>query len=243
MKPYYERDGITIYHGDCRSVLPELTAVVDLVLTDPPYNFESEGGGFYGVGHGRFTGEATRDYIQELSNLGCTAFEPREFLNLLPTRYGVFFCNKDLLDTYIGFAREKELLFDVHVMTKSNPIPAKSNHFLHDLEYLVMMRPPGSFFHAGAPFDCYRKHFRFYNSGTWSIDKLHPAQKPTAGMEKYIHVCCPTGGLILDPFMGSGTTLVAAKSLARRAIGIEMEEKYCELASKRLSQGVLDFTA
>lgn len=235
MRPYFSDGGITIYHGDCREVLPTLSGV-DLVLTDPPYQFESSGGGFYGKWDGI---NAPREYIAQLQELGCCQFSPADYLNLLPTQYAICFCNKELVDAYIGYARANGLLFDLHMMHKSNPIPAKKSHYLHDVEYIVLMRPKGSYFSSSAPFDHYRKFFAYYNSGTWSADKMHPAQKPVDGMARYIMVCCPEQGTVLDPFMGSGTTLVAAKELGRKAIGIELEERYCEIAAKRLSQGVL----
>ena len=69
---------------------------------------------------------------------------------------------------------------------------------------------------------------------------LHPCQKPVPLMNKIVSCACEKNKVVLDPFMGSGTTLVAAKQLQRQAIGIELEEKYCEIAADRLRQGVLE---
>ena len=74
-------------------------------------------------------------------------------------------------------------------------------------------------------------------------NRKHPAQKPLAMMSQIVRVSSRPGDLVVDPFMGSGTTLRAAKDLGRRAIGIEIDERYCEIAAKRLSQEVLQFGA
>ncbi|MBN2492424.1 MAG: site-specific DNA-methyltransferase, partial [Planctomycetes bacterium] len=70
---------------------------------------------------------------------------------------------------------------------------------------------------------------------------LHPTSKPLTLVERFITWTTNRDDLVLDPFMGSGTTLRAAKDLGRRAIGIEIEERYCEIAAKRLGRGVLEF--
>ncbi len=74
-------------------------------------------------------------------------------------------------------------------------------------------------------------------------DAVHPTQKPLAILSPLIEYSCPVGGMVLDLFAGSGSTLVAASRMNRRAIGIEIEERYCEYVAERFSQGVLSFDA
>ena len=117
-------------------------------------------------------------------------------------------------------------------MAKSNPIPAKNNHFLHDLEYIVVIRETGAYFSANAPHKDYHK----YSIVKSRTDNLHPAQKPIDVIAKYIRVLSEVGGRIADPFCGSGTTLLAARELGRKAIGAEINLEYCKMTRDRLNQ-------
>jgi len=233
--PYYAEDGITIYWADSRALVPLLKEPVDLVLTDPPYDFKVSGGGMYGM-------PRTRGLLRSLHAIGSTSFVPQPWLASLPCSSVVAFCNKPLLEAYLQFARVNRLVFDVHVMIKTNAIPAIKHNWLPNIEYIVVMRARGSYFNAKGRAECYRKDYLHYNSGNWSAEKHHPAEKPVALLRRYIDVLCPEGGAVLDPYAGSGSTLVAAKECGARAIGIEREEKYCRRAVDRLRQANLPLT-
>ncbi len=87
-----------------------------------------------------------------------------------------------------------------------------------------------------------RDYFVGNVAGVFLQERTHPCHKPIDTMEHIVSVGSVLGALVIDPFMGSGTTILAAKTRNRRAIGIEIEEKYCEIAAKRLSQEVIQFT-
>jgi hypothetical protein len=233
VKPFFHDRGITIFHGESRELLPKICSEYSADL-DPPYKFSMGGnGGFHSPGNAAYNGGRT--YLHELEAADCISFDPMDLLGVKTAPAIVACANKELVDQYIGWARRMDWLFDIHVLIKTNPIPAKSNHYLHDIEYLAVLREKRSYFSVDAPFWCYHKYFLTYNDG----DKLHPAQKPLPLMTKYVLTLCPVDGLVVDPYMGSGTTLLAARAAGRRAIGIEREEKYCEVAAERLGQEVL----
>jgi site-specific DNA-methyltransferase (adenine-specific) len=220
MKPYYEQDGITIYHGDCREILPMLPKV-DLVLTDPPY------------------GKTTHEGARSANSLDSTTidFHPitdDELVEL--AKSWVDHCNRWVLMTcewrHAVRLDECGALVRLGVWIKPNGAP----QFTGDR--------PGTGWEAVALL--HRHGRKRWNGGghhavwTCPIEQgKHPTQKPLRLVQKWAVDFSDEGELILDPFMGSGTTLVAAKNLGRNAIGIEIEERYCEIAAKRLAQGVL----
>jgi len=205
-KPYYDEDGITIYHGDCREILPQLDKV-DLVLTDPPYGI-----GAAGVVGGDNCGKVKRT---------------DDKWDDKPISQGVLMDCIDMGNYSCVFGG------NYYVM------PAAPCWLIWDKERT------GNFADAEMAWTNYGCAVRLKRH-RWNgmirkgnEHRDHPTQKPLEIMEWCITLCPNNPQTILDHFMGSGTTLRAAKDLQRKCIGIEIEEKYCEIAAKRLSQSVL----
>ena len=204
MKPYYERDGITIFHGDCRDILPTLEPV-DLVLTDPPYGISIIKGGGRGI-------NGWNDF-SEIGEWDKHA-PPQDLIDMVLAKGGhavVWGGNYFSLPPSQGW-----LVWD----------KGQRNFSLADCELAWTSR------------DRAARIFDYARAAALQDGKQHPTQKPVA-LLRWCLEFFPDAQTILDPFMGSGTTLRAAKDLGRKAIGIEIEERYCEIAAKRLAQEVL----
>lgn len=201
-EPYYEENGITIYHGRCQDILPSL-AKADLVLTDPPYGIGVETAG------GRGINGWTRFQV-----LGWDTERPRREVFKLIRR-----------------AAPVQIIWGGNYFTDFLP---------PTMCWLIWDKGQREFSLA----DCemawvnQRKAARvltYARALALKDDKQHPAQKP---VEVMIWCLRQAGvrGTVLDPFLGSGTTLVAAKRLGLRGIGIEIEECYCAMAAERLER-------
>ena len=217
--------------GDCLEILKDIKDnSIDLVVTDPPYKFENQGGGFYAKNN-----STQRQYLDSLKSIKCCEFNPIRFLNIVKPKmkrfYGYFFCNKSLVEDYIKFARDNKYQFDILVMAKTNPIPAYNNHHLSDLEYIIMIREKGSYFSKHKKIDDYRKFYL-----TSCKKRIHPAEKPIELLERFIKVSTKENDIVLDCFMGSGSTGVACKNTGRNFIGIEKNKNYFEIAKERIEK-------
>ena len=204
MTPYYEQDGITIYHGDCREILPTFPdRSFDLVLTDPPYGIGRDGQRVSTGGHG-----------------GRKGYEFRGWDSSIPP--------PEVFDEMRRVSTEQIIWGGQYFAHLLPPAPAwlvwdkgqRINQSDGELAYKS---------NGGA-----LRIFTLNRVALMTDGAVHPTQKPL----DLIKWCIGMGetASILDPFMGSGTTLVAAKQLGRKAVGIEIEEKYCEMAVKRLAQ-------
>ena len=217
MKPYYEQSGITIYHGDCR----ELTAVLvgDLLVTDPPYGIKWDRGlnsARWSRSQPGIVGDddvSARDAILDF-------WLPKPAIvfgsDLAPkpesTRQTLYWQKPNdagVYGAYLGFRRDVELIFLCGSLPKR--VPEWSSVLRSAIPSIGNPTSPAGKFQ-------------------------HPHAKPVDLLRKLIGLA---PGVVVDPFMGTGSALVAARWENRAAIGIEIEERHCEIAAKRLSQEVL----
>lgn len=207
MTPYYESGGITIYHGDCRDVLPSLDTAEASVVSDPPFGTGEwvRRGGVLSKERQAWD-EWSVDWIP-VARSGALFVPPHGVWSQWPQRPRLLaWCNP-------------------------NPVQIGTVSPRHGLQVIVAW---GSLPHGTGKLDWFE-----YRGNIHTAD--HPHRKPVAVMEWLVSVAA--WGCVIDPFTGSGKTLLAAKNLGRRAIGIEIEEKYCEIAARRLDQEVLDLAS
>ena len=210
--PYYQDESCTIYHGDCRELLP-LLSDVGAIVSDPPYGMNWDGKVSRGNSHGP-KGTKAKSYGITIAGDN----EPFDPSPLIGFPYVVLF----------GSNHYAQRLPVGTTLIWVKRLDAGFGSFLSDAELAWRKGGHGVY--------CFRDLAMQAETRT----REHPTQKPVGLMKWCIERSgAPPTSLILDPFMGSGTTLRAAKDLGRKAIGIEIEERYAEIAAKRLQQETL----
>lgn len=233
MTPYYSEAGITIYHGDCREVLPSI-GPVDCLITDPPYQtLDVE------VSSGTTTRLVSRD---QFSGKRLAASDGESWFSTIPPDEVVSIVLG--CDRLLGDSGARYVFTDVKSGLLLLPQMGCRNVLVWD-KMQIGMGYAWRRMHEWIGYTPMPKH-RLREKGYGDIirvpgvkDKVHPTEKPPEVAQKLIRNSTDVGGLVLDIFAGVGSTLVAAKIEGRRAIGIEIEERYCEIAANRLRQGVL----
>lgn len=212
--PYYADDFVTIYQGDCRDLLPDLT--FDAIVSDPPYGM--------GYKHG------TRKGGRKLGVDGHSIegdFEPFDPSHLLACKVPTILWGGNHYGDKLP-ASKGWLVWDKRDGRPSND---QSDCELAWTNVLTTARTYSAYWSGNT------------RTGREQAEgRLHVNQKPVSLMVWCLEMV-PKAGVVIDPYMGSGSTLRAAKDLGRRAIGIELDERYCEVAARRLAQEVLDLGA
>jgi len=210
LRPYYQTDNVTLYHGDTQEILPTIPGIT-AIISDPPYGCANN------CRYGRFTGglAPSTDFAQVLGD--DQPFDPRPFLTFPKVvLFGFqFFADRLPVGTVLTWVKKR---------------PNQLGHFLSDAELAWMKGGKGCyvFHHVWHGFD--RESERGEKT-------LHPTQKPVAVMRWVMTKAkVDSTDVVCDPYLGSGATAVAALGLGCRFVGIELDEKYLEITAKRIDQ-------
>ncbi len=219
--PFYCHNGIAIYHGDCLQIMPTFLAEsFDLVLTDPPYLVNYQG-----------RWDAPRRIIVGDDNAGWLRpiFE-EVFRVLKPDSLCVSFYGWPHADLFVGTWKEIGFRLVSHLAFVKNVWGlGRFSRGQHETAYLLAKGNP--LIPAETISDTIE----------WEREQnaFHPNQKPVTALYPLLQAYAPESGVVLDPFMGSGSTLRAAKDFGLQAVGIEIEERFCRLAAAVMGQEVL----
>lgn len=226
MTPYYEHGGITIYHGDARDVADGMaTESVDLIVTDPPYgiNYQS---GMRKVAHARIAGDDGSLDVPDVLRVALKTLRNH--------RHIYVFGPIDLSGLEIG--GRAELIWDKGNHPAGGDVTSPWARTHEAIAFGVHVRSAANRRRGDGTTAA-----RLRRGSVLSYPRLnscanadHPTEKPIGLLRELIEMSSRFGELVLDPFMGVGSTLMAAVLEGRRAVGIEIEERYCEVAAKRL---------
>lgn len=227
---------IELIQGDCFTQLQNITEKVDLIVTDPPYDMDKKlGCGFIG----KHT-TANKVQMELKDNNISTSYDIEQFAHIVKRIQkgninAYFWCNKTQIPQYLDvYVNKMKCRFNILSWHKKNSLPTYSNKYMSDTEYCL-------YFFKGKG---HCKPQNYDDAKTYNIENInqrdkveykHPTIKPLSIISKLIRNSSQEGDLVLDPFMGSGTTGVAAKTANRRFIGIELIDKWYKVSEQRIS--------
>lgn len=255
IKPYYEEPNITIYCGDCLEVMKEIPdESIDLVLTDPPYNLSNKVLREFEVDRSKFRSKIMRR--NKPLNFHFGEWDEREREDFLDfTEQWLKLLCKKLKEggTIISFFNKEDISFlgwiafnlgirtrTIFTWCKTNPVPSfRKVNYLSSTEFIWMgSKGAWTTFNFGSQRDM--KNYLITPNASSYGETEHTTEKPLSLITRFIKIHSKENDLILDSFLGSGTTLVACKELNRRGIGIEINPKYCDMAVRRLKNMTLN---
>lgn len=217
-----------IQQGDCLELLKEIPdKSIDLVVTDPPYLIETSGAGIYK--------QADKQYVKELNGIkdGFSEQVLDELCRVMKKTNVYFFCSqKQIIPLLDYFVIKRKCNWNLLCWHKSNPVPACGNKYLTDTEFILFFREKGVKIYGE-----FKTKLTYYVTSLNQSDKKkygHPTIKPLEIVQNLIVNSSNEHDIVLDPFLGSGTTAVAAVDTNRHYIGFELNPEYYETACERL---------
>ena len=220
---------IDLRNGDCIEVMKQIPdGSVDLVVTDPPYMIETSGKGIYRNG---------RQYVKELNEIkdGFSEQVLDQLCRVMRKINIYIFCSqKQIIPLLDYFVEKKKCNWNLLTWHKTNPVPACGNKYLTDTEYILFFREKGVKINGE-----YKTKFTYYVTPLNTADKKlygHPTIKPVDILQNLIVNSSSPGDVVLDPFMGSGSTGIACNNTGRNFIGIELDKGYFDTAKARIGE-------
>jgi len=220
-----------IYHGDNSEIIKTLLDnSVDLIVTDPDYEMSVDhGAGAFGVNK--------KITFTQIENI-CKGFDLAildEFCRVLKKINIYIFCSQKQIPALLDyFVTQRKCYFNILSWHKTNPVPTVNNKYLPDTEYCLFFRESGVY--LGGSFETKRTYFLTQSNKSDKAKYGHPTIKPLHIIETLIKNSSKEGEIVLDPFLGSGTTAVAAAKNNRNYIGIELNTNYIKIAEQRIKE-------
>lgn len=222
---------IELMQGDCLELMKKIPdKSIDMILTDPPYELDNHGGGSTELANRKLVKNKHIDFISKGFSYDLVF---KEMLRVCKIPNIFIFCSNKQITKIMGFfEKNKNLSVTLLVWNKTNPSPLCNGKYLSDVEFVVYIRGKGATFNNDTPFEY--KHKVFVSPIVPNKNRYHPTQKPVELLERYIRLHTKENDLILDLFMGSGTTGVACVHTNRNFIGMELDEYYFNIAKERI---------
>ena len=231
-----------IFNEDCLEGMKRLPdASVDCIVTDPPYELENQGGGFWSKNEdpaqNHYNARGTRKGMDRLGDIkdGITDEVLDEMCRVMKRINIYIFCSQRQIQQYLDyFVTRRGCNWNLLTWHKTNPIPACGNKYLNDTEYILFFREKGVKVYGS--YDTKRTFYVSLRNQEDNVRYHHPTVKPLQIIRNFVLNSTIEGGVILDPFIGSGTTAVACIKEKRRYIGFETNANYFATARKRIKE-------
>lgn len=221
---------IKLYQGDCLELMKDIPDnSIDLVITDPPYEICTSGAGLYK--------QSDKKYIKELNGMkdGFSEEILDELCRVMKKINIYIFCSqKQIIPLLDYFVKNKKCNWNILSWHKTNPIPACGNKYLTDTEFILFFREKGVKVYGS--FDTKRTWYATPLNQSDKKKYKHPTVKPQLILNNLVINSSKNGDIVLDPFMGSGSTGVACLNNNRNFIGIELDENYFSIAKERIEE-------
>ncbi len=205
----------------------------ELVLSDPPYQGKMGKGGFTKTPKLAESADNLKKSIEHIYDFDPTGMYP--ILELIKKdKASIFlFCNKNLVPDYLNYALENKRKFDILTWHKPSCIPANNNTYYPDTEYLIKIKDSGAVFNTGLGDSASYNKYWLLDAKQEGKNINHPTVKPFEILKDCILICSKPKSLVVDIFLGSGSTLIACEKTNRKCYGMELDEHYCDVIINR----------